>query len=153
MRVGKTMKRGVVLAALFSLGACKTWEPAPATLERVLVDDRPSSLRVTTADGLQVTLKNPRLVNDSIVSQAAPPPGSFVVPPRSGVREGDVNLVEVQRFSLTRTLALAGAIAGASITWARIQGAGGGREPGQDPLPKDTALGRLGVFGFFLSFR
>jgi hypothetical protein len=152
--VGKVIIRRL-LPAWFLLVAvgCKTWEPAPTTLESLIAEAPPPSVRVTTADGSRVTLRNPLVVNDSIVSAVAPPPGAVVVPPRAGVAERDVNFVEVPRLSVGRTVALGAAIAGASILWATVQGAGGGGEPRPDPLPKDPMLRLLGIFTFSLSFR
>ena len=151
MRVRTPLLRRVVpLPLLLSLVACKTWEPARSAQPGALGEPLPSSVRVTTADGARTTLRNPLFVNDSIVSAVSPPPGSVIVPPRLGVAEGDVNLIEVPRFSTRRTLVLVGAIASASIMWARVQGLGGGREPRPDPLPKDSALDLVGLFRFVL---
>jgi len=131
-----------------SLAGCKTWEPTTATPARLVAEAHPTSVRVTTADGAQVTLKNPLIVNDSIVSAVSTTPGAAVIPPRLGVSENDVNVVEIPRLSVGRTLALAGVIAAVSISWARIQGSGGGTEPRPEPLPKGTAaLDLIGVVG------
>ena len=152
--MGKVIIRRL-LPALFLLAVvgCKTWEPAPTTLETLMAEAPPPSVRVTTADGDRVTLRNPLVVNDSIVSAVAPPPGAVVLPPRTGVAERDVNLVEVPRLSTGRTLALVAAIAGASALWATVQRAGGGREPRPDPLPKDPALRGFRIFTLSLGFR
>lgn len=139
------MHRLVPLALLLALGGCRTWEPATGAPDRLIADVRPSSVRVTSADGSRVTLKNPIFVNDSIVSAVAPPAGALVQPPRLGVPANDVNLLELARFSPGRTIALAAAIAGASITWARVQGAGLGSEERPGPLPKDPYLDMIGV--------
>lgn len=139
------MHRLVPVSLLLSLAGCKTWEPTATNPQRLIADARPSSVRVTSADGLQVILKAPIFVNDSIVSAVAPPTGAFVVPPRVGISADDVNSLEVARFSPGRTLALAGAIFVASISWARVQSAGGGNEPRPDPLPKDPSLNLIGV--------
>lgn len=138
--------RLVPVSLLLSLAGCKTWEPAPTTPQSLIADAQPSSVRITSADGLRVTLKNPIFINDSIVSAVAPPPGVFVVPPRAGIPLDDVNSLEVARFSPGRTIALVGAIAAASITWARVQQSAGGSEERPDPLPKDPALDLIGVF-------
>lgn len=137
--------RLVALPVLLLLGGCKTWESTSGAPLRMIEEARPSSVRVTTVDGALVTLKNPLVVNDSIVSGVAPPLGAVVMPPRRGVLDADVNLMEVPRFSGVRTLALAGAIFGASVTWARVQGSVGGSEPRPGPLPKDPALDLVGL--------
>ena len=145
-RRGGTWKiRGPVpLALLVALTGCKTWEAATVAPDRLIVDTRPSSVRVTSVDGVRVTLKNPIVVNDSIVSAVAPRPGAVVIPPRVGFPANDVNLVEVPRVSTGRTISLIGAIAAASIAWAQIQGAGLGSEERPTPLPKDPALNLIG---------
>ena len=138
------MQRLVPVSLLLSLVGCKTWEPAATPPQRLIADVRPSSVRVTSADGVRVTLKNPIFINDSIVSAVAPPPGAVVVPPRVGIPADDVNFLEVARFSRGRTIALVGAIAWASMTWAGSRGAGGGGEESTDPLPK-VSLSVIGV--------
>ena len=139
------IRRWAPLALLFLLGGCVTWEPAGGPPQRLIEDTRPSSVRVTDADGVQRTLKSPLFINDSIVSAQAPPPGAVVVPPRVGVPASDVSLLELPRFSKGKTALLIAAIAGASLTWAGIQGVGLGSEPRPDPLPKDTAFSLVGL--------
>lgn len=132
------------LVLLLVATGCKTWEPVQTSPSAVLAGDRPSSVRVTSRDGRQMTLKNPLLVNDSVVSGAAPPTGMVVVPPRAGVRADEVSSLEVARFDAGKSVALAAAIIGASVGWASLQGAGGGEErPG--PLPKDSAFDVIGL--------
>ena len=139
MSVGMpVIRRWAPLSLLFLLGGCVTWEPAAGPPQRLIEDTRPSSVRVTDADGIQRTLKSPMFINDSIVSAQAPPPGAVVVPPRVGVPANNVSLLELPRFSKSRTALLIGAIAGASLAWAGIQGVGLGSEPRPEPLPKDS---------------
>ena len=153
MSARKPVFRGLVLLPLLlSVVGCKTWEPATVTPQTLITDERPSSVRVTTADGIQVTLRSPLFVNDSIVSAVAPQPGAVVVPPRVGVPEADVNLMEVPRLSTGRTIALVGAIVAASVSWARIQGAGGGSEERPGPLPKDPALSLTGLVSLLVGW-
>lgn len=124
---------GVVLVGL--LAGCKTWQPATMSAEAVLGQERPASVRVTTSEGRAVTLKNPIIVNDSIVSSVAPRPGVVVPPPRLGVPSQDVRSLEVARFSAGKTIALVAVITAASVGWAAVAGAhGGGSLP---PDPKD----------------
>lgn len=131
----------VVLLGL--LAGCKTWQPATVSPERLIAEERPSSVRVTGSGGIRMTLRNPRLVNDSIVSSESAPPGATLAPPRVGVAREDVRSLEVARFSPGRTIALAAAITGASIAWASFATASRGSEPPPEPLPKDSFLALL----------
>ena len=106
----------------------------------MIEDERPSSVRITDVDGSRTTLKSPMVINDSIVSVVAPPPGTVVAPPRIGMLASDVNTLEVPRVSVGRTVALAAAIVGASITWARVQGGSGSGSEGEEPPNKDGML-------------
>ena len=141
-----------MLGLLLSLGGCKTWEAAPSP-RTAIADARPASVRVTTANGRALTVRNPIFVNDSLVSGSPPPPGMAVIPPRVGVLESEVNTVEIPRFNLARTIAFAGAIVGASLTWARVQGVGLGGEPRDPPLPKDSAFELTAVFRLLVGSR
>lgn len=126
----------VLLGMLFT--GCKTWEPATVAPATLIADAQPSVVRVTDGDGIQTTLRNPIVVNDSLISAAAPQPGVLVSPPRVGVAADDVALLEVGHFSAVRSIALAGVIAVGAITWAGIQASVGGGEERPEPLPKDT---------------
>jgi hypothetical protein len=138
------------VAALFSLllVGCKTWEPTTVTPEALIADTRPSVVRVTDGDGVQTTLRNPIVLNDSLISAIVPTPGVLIPPPRVGVPADDVALLEVGRFSAGRSIALAGVIAGAAIAWAGIQASAGGSEERPEPLPKDSAFSLVGLFSW-----
>ena len=129
-----------------TLTGCKTWQPTTASPEALMADGRPSVVRVTRGDGEQTTLKNPILVNDSLIATVTPRPGALVPPPRIGVPTDDVAEIEVGHFSAARSVALAGVIAAVSIAWAGIQASVGGSEERTDPLPKDAAFDVLGLF-------
>jgi hypothetical protein len=81
-----------------------------------------------------VTLKNPMIVNDSIVAPSAPVPGAPFAVPRRGVMATDVRALEVAQFSPQRTVVLVAAVAAVAVGWARAASAGGGgsRPPGED---------------------
>jgi len=145
IRTIKTHRLVPVLLLLLLVG-CKTWEPATTTPERLIADAQPSLVRVTNGDGDRMTLKSPMFLNDSLLSVTAPPPGTFVPPLRVGVPADDVALLEVGRFSVVRSIALAGAIAVASIAWAGSRTSAGGSEERPGPLPKDPALSLVGLF-------
>lgn len=129
-----------VVAAL--LAGCKTWQTTSMSPSRLIEEQRPASVRVTTDGGATVTLSNPMIVADSIVASEAPPPGLAFIPPRVGVVSDDVRTLEVARFSAPRTLGLAAVVALAAATWATLasQSAGGSTPPGGD-LPKDPFVG------------
>ena len=146
----KTRRRVVPLLLLLAAAGCKTWEPVRTDVGSMLAQERPSSVRVTSSDGREITLRNPLLVNDSLVSGTAPPPNMVVVPARAGVRADEVSTLEVARFSAGRSAGLAAAVIAASLGWARLQGAGFGREDRPGPLPKDPALDVVVLFRFFV---
>ena len=90
------------------------------------------------AEGESLILRNPVLVNDSVValSDGAGGEGPFAVG-RPGIAWDDVRSLEVARVSTWRTIALAGGIALVSAGWAAIAGGSeGGRPPPEVQLPK-----------------
>lgn len=141
----KTRRATVPLLLLLLTTGCKTWEPVRSDVRTLLAEERPSSVRLRSSDGREMTLRNPVLVNDSLVTGAAPPTNMVVVPARAGVRADEIATLEVARFSAGRSAALAAAVLGASLGWARLQGAGLGREDRPGPLPKDPAFDVLGL--------
>lgn len=156
MSVGSWSMRGALFCvSLMMLGGCVTWEPVRGVPQELIAAEQPSSVRVTDVDGVRRTLKSPMIMNDSIVSAVAPAPGAVVMPPRVGVLAADVNMLELPRVSTGRTIALAGAILGASITWARIQSSGAGNGETPDPVLKDGAflVSLNGLFDLLLGGR
>ena len=127
-----------MFAATALLAGCRTWQAASISPERLIAEQRPASVRVTTDGGAILTLRNPMIVADSIVASEAPPSGLAFTPPRIGVVSDDVRTLEVARFSAPRTLGLAAVVALAAATWATLarESAGGSTPPGDD-LPKD----------------
>jgi hypothetical protein len=143
MRVSLSVAGRLCAAIVLGLLAgCKTWQPAAMGPERLLSEERPAAVRVTVAGGSTMTLKNPMIVNDSIVSSAVPPPGLAFPLPRLGVVSADVRSLEVARFSPGRTLGLMAVIAAASIGWATLASeSAGGSPPPDGQQPKDPAIG------------
>ncbi|MCH7532616.1 MAG: hypothetical protein IIB36_12785 [Gemmatimonadetes bacterium] len=141
----------VILLGL--LAGCRTWQPATVSPERLIAEQRPSSVRVTVSGGATITLKHPLIINDSIVSSEAPAAGATFVPPRLGVLSGDVRSLEVARFSPVRTIALIATIAAVSVGWARAAGGSRGGSTVEPGLPKGLALLHWGglqlVWGLF----
>jgi hypothetical protein len=119
----------LVSLALVPLAGCKTWEPATVSPAQVVREQAPESVRITSSDGTLVTLKAPLLRNDSIVAA-----GFAGV----GVASSEAQSIEVARFSLLKTVALAAAGVAAGATWASATAgnSAGGDDGGQ--LPKLT---------------
>lgn len=112
----------------------------------LVAEQRPRLVRVTTSGGSTVTLMEPMIVEDSIVTGGAQPLLPFTTP-RVGVASGDIHTLEVAQFSARRTLGLAAVLATAAVAWATIasQSAGGSLPPNGD-VPKDPIGGLLGAF-------
>ena len=152
MVIDKRLFRALVLVVLAGvLGACKTWQPSSLAPERLLAEENPPAMRVTTATGATMTLQDPMIVNDSIVSTEGAAPATPFTPPRIGVPTQDVRSVEVARFSAARTIVLATVLTAFAAAWASSVGdsEGGTFEP-NPPLPKDPALTLSGRMRFFL---
>ena len=132
------MALAVVLAG--SAGACRTWQPVVTDPVQMIAEERPERVRVTVPGGAMVTLRNPMVVNDSIVAAVAPDPGAIVAPPRLGVPAASVEAVEVAHFSRSRTIALGVGIVALSLGWAQVaSGSNSGEPPVVDPEPKGVA--------------
>ena len=85
-----------------------------------------------------MTLRNPILVNDSIVAAVAPDPGTPFATARPGVPADAVEGVEVSQLSRGRTIALGLGIVAISFGWTRFSSGNNSGEPPVDPpLEKD----------------
>lgn len=119
------------------MSGCRTWQPVTMSLEQV-IDERPERVRVTVPGGAQMTLRNPILVNDSIVAAVAPDPGTPFATARPGVPADAVEGVEVSQLSRGRTIALGLGIVAISFGWTRFSSGNNSGEPPVDPpLEKD----------------
>ncbi len=89
-----------VIAALLMvlLTACQTWRPTFVSPQRLIPEERPSSVLITLKNDVTLTVQNPTMRNDSIfgVTDA----GAI------GVASRDVGLLEVRRFSILRSIGL-----------------------------------------------
>lgn len=133
-----------IVGALLPLGGCKTWQPSTVSPQRLIGEEDPSSIRVTTADGSIVTLDHPRVVNDSIVSLDGSGQETSFDRPRRGVLSTEVRSVEVARFSPGRSLGLASALIALGVVWTSTLGdSSGGSTEVPEPLPKTPALSLL----------
>lgn len=122
--------------SVFAAG-CRTWQPTTMSLEQ-LMEERPERVRVTVPGGAQMTLRNPILVNDSIVAAVALDPGTPFATARPGVPADAVEGVEVTRLSTARTIALGVGIVAISFGWTRFaSGNNSGQPPVDPPLEKD----------------
>ena len=134
---------------LVALTGCKTWEPVTMSPERLIAEQRPTSVRVSDSNGVEMTLRNPMIVNDSIVAVAAPVPGAPFQQARVGTLSSEINSLEVARFSPGKTILLIGAITTVSFGWARAaSSSAGGRPETIPPDPKGLALALLGGIRF-----
>ena len=88
-------RRGIAALLLLLLTACYSWQPTTPSPQGWTPEERPSSVRVTLATGGTVTVENPAVRNDSIVGDTG-----------LGVASRDVGLLEVRRFSVTKTIGL-----------------------------------------------
>lgn len=127
-----------VLLVLVAAAACRTWQPTALSPERLIATERPERVRVTVPGGATVTLRNPIVVNDSIVASVAPDPGAPFATARPGVPTAAVEGLEVSRLSRARTIAMGVGIVAISLGWARFAGGNNSGEPPVDPpLEKD----------------
>ena len=132
-----------VLLVLGTASACRTWQPTTLSPERLIATERPERVRVTVPGGATVTLRNPIVVNDSIVASVAPDPGAPFASARPGVPTAAVEGLEVSRLSRARTIALGVGIVAMSFGWARFAGSNSSGEPPVDPpLEKDGFVPR-----------
>lgn len=125
-------RRYLAALLLALLVGCQTWQPTTMTPRALLSAETPMSLRVTRTDGEVVTIKDPAMRNDSIISAED---GLAEV---LGVPEGDVGSLEVWRFSPRRTLAFVAAGVAIALGWASaVTNSTPGSDTGPGPLPKD----------------
>ena len=123
----------LLLIPAVSLSACRTWQPTTMSPERLVATERPERVRVTVPGGATVTLRNPIVVNDSIVAAVAPDPGAPFATARPGVPTAAVEGLEVSRLSRARTIAMGVGIVAMSFGWARFAGSNNSGEPPLDP--------------------
>ena len=95
----KTPLAGRLIAALLLVlvTACHSWQPATVSPRRLIVEEEESPIRVILRDGTELTLRDATIRSDSIITGRV----------RFGTEDllvRDVSQVEVQRFSLFRTV-------------------------------------------------
>lgn len=109
--------------------------------ERLIAEQRPPSVRITTSGGDAVTLRRPIILNDSIVSTVTSVSGRTFAPSQSGIATRDIRSIDVERFSAGRTIAFAAGIAAIAIGWASVAGdSEGGSTIITEPPPKGVVV-------------
>ena len=89
-------------------------------------------MRVTRTNGEIVTINDPTMRNDSIISVEEGLVEAL------GVPEGDVGSLEVRRFSTRRTLAFVAAGIAIAVGWTTaVTSSSGGTDTDPGPVPKD----------------
>ncbi len=125
---------------LGAASACRTWQPTSLSPERLIATERPERVRVTVPGGATVTLRNPVVVNDSLVAGTAPDPRAPFATARPGVPTAAVEGLEVSRLSRARSIALGVGIVAMSLGWASFASSNSSGElPVDPPLEKDMA--------------
>ncbi len=124
--------RSTAALLLALLTGCHSWHPTTVSPPAVILEEGPPSVRVTLTNGAIMTVVDPVMRNDSIVSTEAGV---------GGVASRDVRLLEVRRFNALKTIGFVVVAVAVGLGWARAaSGSSGGAEPGPGPLPKGPAL-------------
>ena len=119
---------------------CQTWHSVETTPRALISQERPSKVRVTSADGSSVTFSNPVIAGDTILPGTTAPTPGFGATGRFVLMD-DVRTVEVSEFSAPRTIALAAGIVAASVAWASVAGeTSSGTPPPNQPVPKSITI-------------
>ena len=90
-------RRFVAALLLVLLTACQSWQPTTVSPQGWTPEERPSSVRATLTGGEVITVRDPIMRNDSIVSAT----GDGDV---AAVASGDVRLFEVRRVSVLKSI-------------------------------------------------
>jgi hypothetical protein len=103
------LTRRVIAALLMALlTACQTWRPTAVSPHTLIPVEQPSSVRATLRSGEIITVWNPTMRNDSIVSARR-----FAGAAAVSVR--DVRLLEVWRTNVAESIGLGLVIAAATF--------------------------------------
>jgi len=129
MRIRVPVTRQLIVALFITLlTGCHSWQPTTVNPRTVILEESPSGVRFRIPDGDTMTVMNPLMRNDSILSTEA-----GMVP----IALQDVSGLEVRRFSTRKTIVFAAGILGVMIGWTRwATRRSGGFDPGEEPLPK-----------------
>ncbi len=98
-------RRVIATLLLVLLTACHSWRPTTVSPQQLIREEQPSPVRFTLTIGETVTIKDPTMRNDSIVG-VTDAVGVLTRSGAVGVASRDVRLLEVQHFSVTKTVGL-----------------------------------------------
>jgi hypothetical protein len=129
MRIRVPVTRQLIVALFITLlTGCHSWQPTTVSPRTVILEESPSGVRFRIPDGDTMTVMNPLMRNDSILSTEA-----GMVP----IASQDVSGLEVRRFSARKTIVFAASIIGTMIIWTRwATKRSGGVDPGAPSVPK-----------------
>ena len=89
-------RRLIAALLLVLLTSCYSWRPTTISPARIIAEEEPSTVRVTLADGTQLTLDDPTIRSDSIVSKEG----------EAQVVVSDVSRVELRLLSVAKTIGI-----------------------------------------------
>lgn len=87
----------LTLLLTLGLGGCVTWQPAALPPAELILEEAPERVRVTTSEGVVLTLHAPVVRAGAVVSTLSP--GAALI--------DDIRLIEVERTSVIRSIGLA----------------------------------------------
>lgn len=118
------------MVGLLASASCQTWQAAAGTPRAALTAERPASIRLTLSSGEVVTVEDPSLRGDSVVSAADARPVAAL---------SDITVLEVRRLHALRSAGFALAIVAVAASWAATVGSvsGGGTRTPEPPFPKN----------------
>lgn len=132
MRTRVPLARRFIAAFLLGLlTGCQSWHPTTLSPRALIPEERPSSVRITLTNGAIITVMDPAMRNDSIVST------EFGV---AAWASRDVRSLEVQRFSPGKTIGLFLVTVAFAASWASVVPGNSGSVTREPPLPKDTRV-------------
>lgn len=102
-QTGNVIKATAVFAVMLSLTACQAWKVDNRPID-ALVESGKSPVAVTMNDQRWVALRNPEIVNDSLVGTRIA--GNTYGTRRMSLAVSGVRIVQTRRFSFLRTLGL-----------------------------------------------
>ena len=101
-------RRFIATLLLVLVTACHSWQPATVSPRQLIVEEEESPIRVILSDGTELTLGDPTIQSDSIITGRV----------RFGTENllaRDVSRIEVQRFSPLRTVGVVAVLAAIAL--------------------------------------
>ncbi len=132
-----------VTCGVLLLGGCRSWETVTISPREAIEAERPSAVRLTDEGGNKLTIRNPTVRNDSVVTADASPFGGPT--PFSGLHQDQVAQFEIARFDPVKSAGAAAIIIGTSVLWTRVSGSGSGGNP--EPPDNPTKLISIDIWG------